>query len=131
MLGICSVGSGKLMLRSFALPFCMLHEVQCVSFVVSAIKVSVFIKTTTKKKTKEQQHRLSLLRCSFLCDAAFLHILKFTDYKTFVSLFLPAFSFSLLLLSRDHTECPVSACSCKCMQLDTTGNLIPAETVQV
>ncbi|KAM6142781.1 GATOR2 complex protein MIOS isoform 2-T3 [Phoenicopterus ruber ruber] len=31
---------------------------------------------------------------------------------------------------RDHTECPVSACSCKCMQLDTTGNLIPAETVQ-
>ncbi|OXB84757.1 UNVERIFIED_CONTAM: hypothetical protein H355_001234 [Colinus virginianus] len=32
---------------------------------------------------------------------------------------------------RDHTECPVSACSCKCMQLDTTGNLIPAETVQV
>ncbi|XP_062461001.1 GATOR2 complex protein MIOS isoform X2 [Pezoporus occidentalis] len=31
---------------------------------------------------------------------------------------------------RDHTECPVSACSCKCMQLDTTGNLIPAETLQ-
>uniref|UniRef100_A0A8D0L612 Meiosis regulator for oocyte development n=1 Tax=Sphenodon punctatus TaxID=8508 RepID=A0A8D0L612_SPHPU len=31
---------------------------------------------------------------------------------------------------RDHTECPVSACSCKCMQLDTTGNLVPAETVQ-
>lgn len=31
---------------------------------------------------------------------------------------------------RDHTECPVSACSCKCMQLDTTGNLVPAETAQ-
>ncbi|XP_038624378.1 GATOR complex protein MIOS isoform X3 [Tachyglossus aculeatus] len=31
---------------------------------------------------------------------------------------------------RDHAECPVSACSCKCMQLDTTGNLVPAETVQ-
>ncbi|XP_005999518.1 GATOR2 complex protein MIOS isoform X2 [Latimeria chalumnae] len=31
---------------------------------------------------------------------------------------------------RDHTECPVSACTCKCMQLDTTGNLVPAETVQ-
>ncbi|XP_063159760.1 GATOR2 complex protein MIOS [Candoia aspera] len=31
---------------------------------------------------------------------------------------------------RDHNECPVSACSCKCMQLDTTGNLIPAEMVQ-
>ncbi|XP_003222042.1 GATOR2 complex protein MIOS [Anolis carolinensis] len=31
---------------------------------------------------------------------------------------------------RDHTECPVSACTCKCMQLDTTGNLIPAEMVQ-
>lgn len=31
---------------------------------------------------------------------------------------------------RDHTECPVSACSCKCMQLDTTGNLLPAEMVQ-
>ncbi|XP_062364034.1 GATOR2 complex protein MIOS isoform X3 [Cinclus cinclus] len=31
---------------------------------------------------------------------------------------------------RDHTECPVSACSCKCMQLDTTGNLVPAESVQ-
>ncbi|KAM3822158.1 GATOR2 complex protein MIOS [Vipera latastei] len=31
---------------------------------------------------------------------------------------------------RDHNECPVSACSCKCMQLDTTGNLIPAEVVQ-
>ncbi|CAJ0958113.1 unnamed protein product [Ranitomeya imitator] len=30
----------------------------------------------------------------------------------------------------DHTECPVSACSCKCMQLDTTGNLVPAETAQ-
>ncbi|XP_051872722.1 GATOR complex protein MIOS isoform X1 [Pristis pectinata] len=29
---------------------------------------------------------------------------------------------------RDHHECPVSACNCKCMQLDTTGNLIPAET---
>nr|XP_033786917.1 GATOR complex protein MIOS isoform X1 [Geotrypetes seraphini] len=32
---------------------------------------------------------------------------------------------------RDHVECPVSACSCKCMQLDTTGNLVPAETVQL
>ncbi|XP_078094249.1 GATOR2 complex protein MIOS [Mustelus asterias] len=31
---------------------------------------------------------------------------------------------------RDHHECPVSACTCKCMQLDTTGNLIPAETSQ-
>ncbi|XP_035110822.1 GATOR2 complex protein MIOS isoform X2 [Callithrix jacchus] len=31
---------------------------------------------------------------------------------------------------RDHTECPVSACTCKCMQLDTTGNLVPAETIQ-
>ncbi|XP_012875473.1 PREDICTED: WD repeat-containing protein mio isoform X2 [Dipodomys ordii] len=31
---------------------------------------------------------------------------------------------------RDHAECPVSACTCKCMQLDTTGNLVPAETVQ-
>ncbi|GCB73167.1 GATOR2 complex protein MIOS isoform X1 [Scyliorhinus torazame] len=31
---------------------------------------------------------------------------------------------------RDHHECPVSACTCKCMQLDTTGNLIPAETFQ-
>ncbi|GCC23005.1 GATOR2 complex protein MIOS [Chiloscyllium punctatum] len=31
---------------------------------------------------------------------------------------------------RDHHECPVSACNCKCMQLDTTGNLIPAETSQ-
>ncbi|KAM8967903.1 GATOR2 complex protein MIOS [Pelodytes ibericus] len=31
---------------------------------------------------------------------------------------------------RDHTECPVSACSCKCMQLDTTGNLVPADSVQ-
>ncbi|KAE8596322.1 hypothetical protein XENTR_v10016055 [Xenopus tropicalis] len=29
-----------------------------------------------------------------------------------------------------HSECPVSACSCKCMQLDTTGNLVPAENVQ-
>ncbi|XP_011798934.1 PREDICTED: WD repeat-containing protein mio [Colobus angolensis palliatus] len=31
---------------------------------------------------------------------------------------------------RDHAECPVSACTCKCMQLDTTGNLVPAEAVQ-
>lgn len=31
---------------------------------------------------------------------------------------------------RDHAECPVSACTCKCMQLDTTGNLVPAETLQ-
>lgn len=31
---------------------------------------------------------------------------------------------------RDHTECPVSACSCKCVQLDTTGNILPAETAQ-
>ncbi|NP_001091443.1 GATOR complex protein MIOS-B [Xenopus laevis] len=31
---------------------------------------------------------------------------------------------------KDHSECPVSACSCKCMQLDTTGNLVPAENVQ-
>ncbi|XP_078394914.1 GATOR2 complex protein MIOS isoform X1 [Cetorhinus maximus] len=31
---------------------------------------------------------------------------------------------------RDHNECPVSACTCKCMQLDTTGNLIPAEISQ-
>uniref|UniRef100_A0A4W3HMV2 Missing oocyte, meiosis regulator, homolog (Drosophila) n=1 Tax=Callorhinchus milii TaxID=7868 RepID=A0A4W3HMV2_CALMI len=31
---------------------------------------------------------------------------------------------------KDHNECPVSACTCKCMQLDTTGNLIPAETSQ-
>ncbi|XP_071071266.1 GATOR2 complex protein MIOS isoform X2 [Dasypus novemcinctus] len=31
---------------------------------------------------------------------------------------------------RDHAECPVSACTCKCMQLDTTGNLVPAENVQ-
>ncbi|KAK5600370.1 hypothetical protein CRENBAI_025253 [Crenichthys baileyi] len=29
---------------------------------------------------------------------------------------------------RDHTECPVSACACKCMQLDTTGNLVPADS---
>ncbi|KPP72395.1 hypothetical protein Z043_108609 [Scleropages formosus] len=29
---------------------------------------------------------------------------------------------------RDHTECPVSACTCKCMQLDTTGNLVPSDT---
>ncbi|KAL4646854.1 WD repeat-containing protein mio [Arapaima gigas] len=29
---------------------------------------------------------------------------------------------------RDHTECPVSACTCKCMQLDTTGNLVPCDT---
>ncbi|OXB67495.1 hypothetical protein ASZ78_016717 [Callipepla squamata] len=47
------------------------------------------------------------------------------------SFILHVFPFYLLSLSRDHTECPVSACSCKCMQLDTTGNLIPAETVQV
>lgn len=60
----------------------------------------------------------------------FVHILRLTDCKILVSFILPAFSFFLLLLSRDHTECPVSACSCKCMQLDTTGNLIPAETVQ-
>ncbi|RXM29190.1 WD repeat-containing protein mio [Acipenser ruthenus] len=30
---------------------------------------------------------------------------------------------------RDHTECPVSACTCKCMQLDTTGNLVPSDSV--
>lgn len=59
-----------------------------------------------------------------------LHILKCIDHKNFASFILPVFFFFLLLLSRDHTECPVSACSCKCMQLDTTGNLIPAETVQ-
>ncbi|XP_028297965.1 GATOR2 complex protein MIOS [Gouania willdenowi] len=29
---------------------------------------------------------------------------------------------------RDHTECPVSACTCRCMQLDTTGNLLPADS---
>uniref|UniRef100_W5MZ29 Missing oocyte, meiosis regulator, homolog (Drosophila) n=1 Tax=Lepisosteus oculatus TaxID=7918 RepID=W5MZ29_LEPOC len=29
---------------------------------------------------------------------------------------------------RDHHECPVSACTCKCMQLDTTGNLAPSDT---
>ncbi|XP_034030196.1 GATOR complex protein MIOS [Thalassophryne amazonica] len=29
---------------------------------------------------------------------------------------------------RDHTECPVSACTCKCMQLDTTGNLVPSDS---
>ncbi|XP_027013645.1 GATOR complex protein MIOS [Tachysurus fulvidraco] len=28
---------------------------------------------------------------------------------------------------RVHSECPVSACSCKCMQLDTTGNLVPSD----
>uniref|UniRef100_A0A8C6QT82 Uncharacterized protein n=1 Tax=Nannospalax galili TaxID=1026970 RepID=A0A8C6QT82_NANGA len=26
---------------------------------------------------------------------------------------------------RDHAECPGSICMCKCMQLDTTGNLVP------
>uniref|UniRef100_A0A8C4SMB3 Missing oocyte, meiosis regulator, homolog (Drosophila) n=1 Tax=Erpetoichthys calabaricus TaxID=27687 RepID=A0A8C4SMB3_ERPCA len=31
---------------------------------------------------------------------------------------------------RDHTECPVSACNCKCMQLDTTGSLTPSDTAQ-
>ncbi|TRY56866.1 hypothetical protein DNTS_013956 [Danionella cerebrum] len=30
---------------------------------------------------------------------------------------------------RDHSECPVSACTCKCMQLDTTGNLVPSDGV--
>ncbi|KAJ3597439.1 hypothetical protein NHX12_000964 [Muraenolepis orangiensis] len=30
---------------------------------------------------------------------------------------------------RDHTECPVSACTCKCMQLDTTGNLVPSDGI--
>ncbi|MCJ8745463.1 hypothetical protein PDJAM_G00130400 [Pangasius djambal] len=30
---------------------------------------------------------------------------------------------------RDHSECPVSACTCKCMQLDTTGNLVPSDKV--
>ncbi|XP_041104867.1 GATOR complex protein MIOS-like [Polyodon spathula] len=30
---------------------------------------------------------------------------------------------------RDHTECPVSACTCKCMQLDTTGNLVPLDSI--
>ncbi|KAG7246063.1 hypothetical protein CRUP_034798, partial [Coryphaenoides rupestris] len=30
---------------------------------------------------------------------------------------------------RDHTECPVSACTCKCMQLDTTGNLVPSDSI--
>ncbi|XP_016136994.1 WD repeat-containing protein mio-like [Sinocyclocheilus grahami] len=30
---------------------------------------------------------------------------------------------------RDHSECPVSACTCKCMQLDTTGNLVPSDSV--
>ena len=29
--------------------------------------------------------------------------------------------------SREHTECPVSACSCKCMQLDATGSLTSAQ----
>lgn len=29
---------------------------------------------------------------------------------------------------RDHSECPVSACTCKCMQLDTTGNLAPSDS---
>uniref|UniRef100_UPI00358F6695 GATOR2 complex protein MIOS isoform X2 n=1 Tax=Myxine glutinosa TaxID=7769 RepID=UPI00358F6695 len=28
---------------------------------------------------------------------------------------------------REHTECPVSACSCKCMQLDATGSLTSAQ----
>lgn len=28
---------------------------------------------------------------------------------------------------REHAECPVSACTCKCMQLDATGSLAPAE----
>ncbi|XP_046689456.1 GATOR complex protein MIOS isoform X1 [Silurus meridionalis] len=30
---------------------------------------------------------------------------------------------------RDHSECPVSACTCKCMQLDTTGNLVPSDNI--
>ncbi|KAL0984813.1 hypothetical protein UPYG_G00147300 [Umbra pygmaea] len=29
----------------------------------------------------------------------------------------------------DHAECPVSACTCKCMQLDTTGNLVPSDSL--
>nr|XP_023658371.1 GATOR complex protein MIOS [Paramormyrops kingsleyae]XP_023658372.1 GATOR complex protein MIOS [Paramormyrops kingsleyae]XP_023658373.1 GATOR complex protein MIOS [Paramormyrops kingsleyae] len=28
----------------------------------------------------------------------------------------------------DHSECPVSACTCRCMQLDTTGNLVPSDS---
>lgn len=35
---------------------------------------------------------------------------------------------TLLTCCRDHTECPVSACTCRCMQLDTTGNLEPLDS---
>lgn len=47
-----------------------------------------------------------------------------------LSIVYPFFSSSFIkfVRYRDHTECPVSACTCKCMQLDTTGNLVPSDS---
>lgn len=79
MLGICSVGSGRLMWRSFAFHLCMLHEIGCVSFVVSSIKVS---------------------RLSLLCHKVFYEMLCSCTYLDLqIAKFLLALSYLLFPFS--------------------------------
>lgn len=80
--------------------------------------------------SKPQFHYQKSRKTDMLCSSVFSELRElcklYTSFCTLTCMF--CFNRPSYVCYRDHTECPVSACTCKCMQLDTTGNLVPSDS---
>lgn len=112
-----------------------------ISYYKCNTSLSVFtalFKITFKSKTtgicstysKPQFHYKKSKKTDMLCSSVFSELRElcklYTSFCTLTCMF--CFNPPSYVCYRDHTECPVSACTCKCMQLDTTGNLVPSDS---